>query len=290
MPPVRLRQSKLSNKQAQRQRTSPARGRGRRRTQTFEPDEATTSSDIVNVSASIMSTQIEEGLQPTQQAACDPGWYGDDCNFLCHKNCLNKECNEDDGSCKICSSGWTGTYCDSPCPEGTYGKDCSSKCEGFYCKNGCNHVNGKCDNGCVPGWHTVDCSKVCPNTSYGAECKFTCGHCRDGVPCHHVTGQCMTGCEPGYIGQNCNNVCPDGHYGDKCEKTCGKDAKCNHVTGECCGCTELRMLVKEKEEKIDSEHNAVIGLSVSLSICVVLSVVFCCWHWCAARNNDHPLY
>lgn len=40
----------------------------------------------------------------------------------------------------------------------------------------------------------------------------------------------------------CVLVCPDGHYGDKCEKMCGKDAKCNHVTGECCGCTELHML------------------------------------------------
>lgn len=68
MPPVRLRQYKLSNKQVQRQRTSPARGRGRRRTQTFEPDEATTSSDTVNVSASIMSTQIDERQQPPQQA------------------------------------------------------------------------------------------------------------------------------------------------------------------------------------------------------------------------------
>lgn len=67
MPPVRLRQSKLSNKQVQRQRTSPARGRGRRRT--VQPDEAATSSDTVNVSASIMPTQmIEESQQPTQQA------------------------------------------------------------------------------------------------------------------------------------------------------------------------------------------------------------------------------
>lgn len=44
------------------------------------------------------------------------------------------------------------------CPEGTYGKDCSMVCKG-YCKNGCNHVNGKCDNGCDPGWHTFDCSE-----------------------------------------------------------------------------------------------------------------------------------
>lgn len=42
--------------------------------------------------------------------------------------------------------------------------------------------------------------------------------------------------------KHCVSVCPDGHYGDKCEKTCGIDAKCNHVTGECCGCTELRTL------------------------------------------------
>lgn len=45
------------------------------------------------------------------------------------------------------------------CLEGIYGKDCFFKCEGFYCKNGCNYVNGKCDNGCVFGWYIVDCSK-----------------------------------------------------------------------------------------------------------------------------------
>lgn len=44
------------------------------------------------------------------------------------------------------------------CIKGSYGKDCAFVCKG-RCKNGCNHVNGKCDNGCVPGWHTVDCSK-----------------------------------------------------------------------------------------------------------------------------------
>lgn len=68
MPPVRLRQSKLSNKQIQSQRTSPARGRGRRRARTFQHDEATTSLDTVNVSSSIMPTQIEERQQPPQQA------------------------------------------------------------------------------------------------------------------------------------------------------------------------------------------------------------------------------
>lgn len=75
MPPVRLRQSKLSNKQIQSQRTSPARGRGRRRARTFQHDEATTSLDTVNVSSSIMPTQIEERQQPPQQAdSSEPYW------------------------------------------------------------------------------------------------------------------------------------------------------------------------------------------------------------------------
>lgn len=51
-------------------------------------------------------------------------------------------------------------------------------------------------------------------------------------------------------------------------------------------CKTLYIIVKEKEEKIDSEHNAVIGLAVSLPIYVVLSVVFCCWRCRAARNDD----
>lgn len=51
MSPVRSRQSKLSRKQLQRQKTSPSRGRGRRRTQRgFGLQEATTSTDTVNVS------------------------------------------------------------------------------------------------------------------------------------------------------------------------------------------------------------------------------------------------
>lgn len=54
-------------------------------------------------------------------------------------------------------------------------------------------------------------------------------------------------------------------------------------------CKTLYIIVKEKEEKIDSEHNAVIGLSVFLSIYVVLSVVFFCWRWRAARNDDEWL-
>lgn len=44
----------------------------------------------------------------------------------------------------------------SACPKGTYGRDCASVCKG-YCKNGCNSVTGKCDNGCEPGWYTDEC-------------------------------------------------------------------------------------------------------------------------------------
>uniref|UniRef100_A0A8W8P3B0 Uncharacterized protein n=1 Tax=Magallana gigas TaxID=29159 RepID=A0A8W8P3B0_MAGGI len=57
----------LSAHMVQRQRTLPARGQGGKDL-AFETDEATTFSETVNVSASIMSTQIEEGLQPPQQA------------------------------------------------------------------------------------------------------------------------------------------------------------------------------------------------------------------------------
>lgn len=214
--------------------------------------------------------------------ACAPGWYGDDCKDVCPKNCLDKVCDVKDGRCNNCSVGWMGSDCESSCQKGNYGKDCAFVCKG-YCKDGCNKVNGTCDDGCDPGWYTDGCNKECPSPSYGAECKFTCGHCRDGVRCNPVTGQCRTGCEPGYIGQNCNNVCPDGHYGEKCEKTCGKDAKCNHVTGACCGITELRKLVKEKEEELDNENHSKTTLIVFLSASMIVIfgfAVYLCYKRC----------
>lgn len=44
------------------------------------------------------------------------------------------------------------------CIKGFYGKDCVFVCKGC-CKNGCNYVNGKCDDGCEFGWYIVDCNK-----------------------------------------------------------------------------------------------------------------------------------
>lgn len=42
------------------------------------------------------------------------------------------------------------------CLKGMYGRDCVLVCKG-YCKNGCNFVIGKCDNGCELGWYIDEC-------------------------------------------------------------------------------------------------------------------------------------
>ncbi|XP_062620887.1 multiple epidermal growth factor-like domains protein 10 [Saccostrea cucullata] len=122
---------------------------------------------------------------------------------------------------------------------------------------------------------TIRPSIVFPSGTYGVECRFKCGQCRDGVACHHVSGTCVSGCEPGYTGQACNKVYPYGQYGDKCEKFCGADAKCNPVTGECCGCTELLKSVKEKDANLDHEEKVVIGLAVPLGVSLLLNCILC---------------
>lgn len=45
----------------------------------------------------------------------------------------------------------------SACSLGTFGKDCGQVCKG-HCKDGCNHVTGKCDKGCEDGWYTENCN------------------------------------------------------------------------------------------------------------------------------------
>ncbi|XP_061187327.1 protein draper-like [Saccostrea echinata] len=210
----------------------------------------------------------------TYVLGCSQGWYGEGCKFQCPTNCLGNVCDATQGICKNCTDGWTGNYCDQSCALGTYGRDCKQVCEG-HCKDGCNHVTGKCDKGCEAGWSTEHCNKVCPSGTYGVECKFQCGQCRDGVACHHVSGTCVSGCEPGYTGQACKNVCPYGQYGDKCEKFCGADAKCNPVTGECCGCTELLKSVKEKDANLDHEEKVVIGLAVPLGVSLLVNCILC---------------
>lgn len=43
----------------------------------------------------------------------------------------------------------------SVCPHGFFGLDCANKCKDTC--NGCNHVNGLCDNGCLAGWNGEMC-------------------------------------------------------------------------------------------------------------------------------------
>ena len=101
---------------------------------------------------------------------CDPGFYGDYCNFTCSANCINGTCNRD-GSC-TCKKGFDGfgccpEYCDggcngrtfvcSLCKEGYYGDFCTERCPD-NCKNGCTRDEGIC-NKCTRGYWGETCDK-----------------------------------------------------------------------------------------------------------------------------------
>ncbi|XP_055999712.1 scavenger receptor class F member 2-like isoform X1 [Ostrea edulis] len=218
-------------------------------------------------------------------SACRNGWYGDDCKWRCPSNCRGNVCDVTQGTCFNCTDGWTGNYCDQPCSVGTFGKDCGQVCKG-HCNDGCNHVTGECDKGCEDGWHEKNCTIVCPQGHHGPVCKYECGHCKGGVVCHHVTGHCVNGCEPGYTGQTCTKACPNGYYGEECEKFCKVDSKCNPVTGECCGCTELLKQVQEKGEEVDKMHKTIIGLAVALAFSLLCCFPLGCWcGYCIFRDD-----
>lgn len=52
-------------------------------------------------------------------------------------------------------------------------------------------------------------------------------------------------------------------------------------------CKILYIIVKEKEEKIDSEYSVVIGFFVFFSIYIILSVIVCCCGcWCVMWDNN----
>nr|XP_034322514.1 multiple epidermal growth factor-like domains protein 10 [Crassostrea gigas] len=122
---------------------------------------------------------------------CNPGWIGDTCNFhqVCGRgyfgpDCRNKcgqclnvsQCHYINGSCLAgCVHGYRGDYCNETCPRGFYGLDCSSRCD-TYCSGNetCDHVTGRCDEGCK-------------NELIGPMCKKVDKTYRDQQPCSNHT-------------------------------------------------------------------------------------------------------
>ncbi|XP_055999713.1 multiple epidermal growth factor-like domains protein 10 isoform X2 [Ostrea edulis] len=175
--------------------------------------------------------------------------------------------------------------CTSACRNGWYGDDCKWRCPSNCRGNVCDVTQGTCFN-CTDGWTGNYCDQLCPQGHHGPVCKYECGHCKGGVVCHHVTGHCVNGCEPGYTGQTCTKACPNGYYGEECEKFCKVDSKCNPVTGECCGCTELLKQVQEKGEEVDKMHKTIIGLAVALAFSLLCCFPLGCWcGYCIFRDD-----
>ena len=109
-------------------------------------------------------------------------------------------------------------FCDVPllifveCSSPTYGAGCAERC--YNCEdNACDHVNGRCENGCKRGYRGAFCDQECPAPSYGQNCAEKCDTCKNGT-CRHTDGRCDDGCVPGYEGSRCdigNNVYVNRH-------------------------------------------------------------------------------
>ena len=62
------------------------------------------------------------------------------------------------GSCKILLHCFV-IICVLVCSSGKYGMNCTSDCSTRHCDGNqrCEHVNGKCEDGCQRGWEGQDC-------------------------------------------------------------------------------------------------------------------------------------
>ncbi|XP_061170708.1 receptor-type tyrosine-protein phosphatase epsilon-like [Saccostrea echinata] len=176
---------------------------------------------------------------------CNETFYGMNCEKMCSLNCENQRCNIINGTCLRCRPGWTGMLCKSVCPRGWYGHGCKKQCSG-HCRNNdiCDHVTGRCDNGCADGWIGRNCEESCKDGNYGPGCVNNCsGHCLNDSHCNKQTGHCDTGCKPGYTGDLCNLACTLGYFGNQCRELCSQncwnDEICKHTDGICTsGCKD----------------------------------------------------
>ncbi|XP_060588800.1 receptor-type tyrosine-protein phosphatase kappa-like [Ruditapes philippinarum] len=86
------------------------------------------------------------------------------CTFNCDGNCLNSECNDDNGYCTQCKSGFYGLQCQHNC----------SSCENERCDL------RTCSSGCRAGYYEFKggVETICLN------CPPNCKHCTDGKTCY----------------------------------------------------------------------------------------------------------
>ena len=131
-----------------------------------------------NIGCNITENNCE---QDTGKCQCKQGYYGEVCEKECDKNC--KICQESDGACIECNSGY---YIDLN--DNKICNKCPEKCDGEC-------PNGKCEK-CLTGYYGDSCDKICPEKCKNKECDKNSGLC-DCINHYKIDSYC-TECELNY--------------------------------------------------------------------------------------------
>lgn len=146
---------------------------------------------------------------------CQPGFGGDDCSVLIHRNCSGHghgSINTVQLNC-ICEGHWTGEFCEL-CMAGWKGPNCDQQ-DCYITENGLP-CSGR---GTCIGLDVCDCERSlgpdcvrCANGYRGANCsEFFCDSCIHGT----CTGAQQCTCNTGWSGRWCD-VCAPGYSGIGC--------------------------------------------------------------------------
>ncbi|XP_060556495.1 multiple epidermal growth factor-like domains protein 10 [Ruditapes philippinarum] len=174
------------------------------------------------------------------------GRYGQNCQDVCSKGCLDSTCEHSSGTC-LCRDNYEGGHCDY-CAKGKYDidsdcvKDCPQNCktctsydkcteckDGFFgdacefnCSRGCylgrcSQMNGTCyQEKCNPNFDGINCTTCFPGF-YGTYCQLPCPEscvaCSGNTSCDH--------CQHGHWGSACQHKCSIGCYKSMCLKKTG---------------------------------------------------------------------
>ncbi|KAK0046244.1 platelet endothelial aggregation receptor 1, partial [Biomphalaria pfeifferi] len=88
---------------------------------------------------------------------CPEGQWGVNCTSTCNKNCYDKVCNPNEGSCNSgCIEGFQPPICIQECVIGTYGRNCLFTCSSLCVNAECDPVKGAC-NKCPCGYEGHAC-------------------------------------------------------------------------------------------------------------------------------------
>lgn len=111
---------------------------------------------------------------------CDPGYWGESCQFTCPFTCVEEICRRNNGHCINCPLGYWGDVCHKVCPPLCFGSVCSKE-------------RGVCIQGCDVGL-------------YGDRCKNTCSPGCVKQTCEQQSGVCTAGCVRNWAGDRCDSM------------------------------------------------------------------------------------